>query len=416
MPHDAQDTITTPQKGVQKRFEDHYKDSVYRLRGALIEAYQAVGADSEAPREAARTLQIDKNLTWKLGRIINEEAIERVAASIPGANAVQKVVKAFEKAGVNAQLIDSVRDAFSEFDHMVEIHTGDREALDLLLDSMALSGNDQLVKSRKLAFKGNSGIWGAQSRVRLHTSIIAPSSDDPSQLDYAQIGGYTDLQRLRPNGAWPLFRMRYFNDDGSTPSNCMSSLIDDFEKNAPHLLHQFGMGVNPAVETKDISSGLVYELCSGPVGKTSQCSLFYGYTDARSLSRYRDEHNELGEVLCLVNIPTETLMMDLLVHRDFASQIKPEVVVYGRASGDLNEHEQRDPRNQLPVSESLRYLGENPILATPHIPRYTEMVELGFDRCGFDPADFVAWRLVIPFPPMTSTVAIRFALPDDSTA
>ncbi len=80
---------------------------------------------------------------------------------------------------------------------------------------MAFSGADRLVKSRKLAFKGNSGIWGAQSRVRMNTSFIAPNRDNPELLDYAQIGGYSDLQRLRVNGAWPLFRMRYLNDDGS---------------------------------------------------------------------------------------------------------------------------------------------------------------------------------------------------------
>ncbi len=412
MPHEAPQTVTARPKSGQRLFEEHYKDSVYRLRGALIEAYQAVGADSDSPREAARTLNIDKNLTWKLGRIINEEAIERVAGSIPGASAVQKVVDAFAHAGVNAQLIDAVQHAFDAFDQMVEIHTGDREALNLLLDSMAMSGSEQLVKSRKLAFKGNSGIWGAQARVRLHTSIIAPNEDRPEILDYAQIGGYSDLQRLRPNGAWPLFRMRYFNDDGVSHTNRMSSLIDEYDAQVPHLLPGFSMGENPSVTTKQIASGLVYELSGGPVGRTSQCSLYYGFSDAGSLSRYRDEHNELGEVLCLVNIPIETVMMDMLVHRDFASQIDPEIVVYGRASGDLNEHEQRDPRYQLPVSESLRFLGQNPILATPHIPRYTDMVELAFARCGFDPKDFVAWRLVIPYPPMTSTIAIRFTLPD----
>lgn len=411
MPQKAPESVVSRPEEAQKRFEDHYQDAVYRLRNALIEAYQAIGADSDSPREAARTLNIDKNLTWKLGRIINEDAIERVAASIPGNSAVQKVVSAFEKAELKPELVDSVRDAFDAFDDMVEIHTGDREALDLLLDSMAISGTEQLVKSRKLAFKGNSGIWGAQARVRVNTSIIAPNASNPSMLDYAQVGGYTDLQRLRPNGAWPLFRMRYFNDDGSHLSNRMSSLIDDFNPDVPHLLPEFGSGSDPAVVTKDIASGLVYELSGGRVGRTSQCSLYYGYTDAHSLSRYCDTHNEIGEVLCLINIPIETVLMDLLVHRDFASQIDPSVVVYGRASGDLNEHEQRDPRYHLPVRESLRYLGENPILATPHIPRYTDMVELAFNRCGFDASDFVAWRLVIPYPPMTSTISIRFELP-----
>lgn len=411
MAQEASNNLTSMRQATPQRFEEHYVSAVNCLRGVLIEAYQAVGADSESPREAARTLGIDKNLTWKLGRIINEDAIERVASSIPGAGAVQIAIDAFARANMNPELVDRVGRAFKEFDQMVEIHTGDREALGLLLDSMAFSGPERLVKSRKLAFKGNSGIWGAQSRVRMNTSFIAPNRNNPELLDYAQIGGYMDLQRLRSNGAWPLFRMRYFNDDGSNVLNKMSSLVDDYNECTPHLLDEFASGEKPSIETKDISSGLVYELSGGPVGRTGQCSLFYGYADSASLCRYRDEHNELGEVLCLINLPIESLVMDLLVHKDVASQIDPKVLVYGRASGDLNEHEQRDKRFHLPMSESLKQLGQNPILVTPHIPRYTEITSLAFKRCGFNPADFIGWRLVMPYPPMTSTVAIRFDLP-----
>ncbi len=393
-------------------FEDHYTDTVHRLRAALIESYQSAGADSESPRDAARTLGIDKTLTWKLGRIINEEAIERVASSIPGANAVQLAVDAFLRAGVEKKLAGRVRDAFDDFDNMVEIHTGDRESLGLLLDSMAFSGADRLVKSRKLAFRGNSGIWGAQARLRMNTSFIAPNRERPDLLDYAQIGGYADLQRLRTDGAWPLFRFRYFNDDGSAASRAgMSALIDNFDPQTPHLLNEFASGLEPEIISKDIKSGLLYELVGGPVGRTGLCSTYYGYTDAASLSRYRDEHNELGEVLCLINLPIETLVMDLVVHQSVAEKIQPEVVIYGRASGELNEHEHRDRRFLLPISESLKPLGRNPMLASPQIPRYTELTQLVFDRCGFDPSEFVAWRLMIPYPPMTSTVSIRFELP-----
>jgi len=395
------------------RFETHYAEAVFALRAALIEVYQSVGADSSSPREAARTLGIDKNLTWKLGRIINEPAIERVASSIPGASAVQLATDAFARAGVDPELVARVTEAFNEFDHMVEIHTGGREALDLLLDSMAFSGVDQLVKSRKLAFRGNSGIWGAQARLRLLTSFLAPNSENPDLLDYAQIGGYADLQRLRSDGVWPLFRFRYFNDDGSKFADPgVRSLTDDFDPSTPHLLNSFSSGLKPDIRCKVVNSGLLYELNGGPVGRTGNCSVFYAYGDSTpSLSRYRDEHNEVGEALCLINLPVELLLMDLVVHRDIAEQISPEVAIYGRASGELNEHEHRDRRFELPVSESLKSLGQHPMLAAPQVPRYMDLLSLAFDRYGYDPKDFVAWRLALPYPPLTSTVSIRFELP-----
>lgn len=396
-------------------FEEHYCMAVQELRSALIEVYRSVGADSSSPREAARLLGIDKNLTWKLGRIVNEEAIERIGSNMPGANAVQLATDAFLRAGVPSPMVERVTAAFSEFDSMVEVHTGGREALDLLLDSMAFSGTDQLVKSRKLAFRGNSGIWGAQARLRLLTSFLTPNADNPALLDYAQIGGYADLQRLRPDGAWPLFRFRYFNDDGSNIDEPgVRTLTDNFDSQRPHLLNDYTDGTQPDIRCKDIKGGLLYQLQSGNVGRTGMCSVYYGYGDSKaSLSRYRDEHNERGEVLCLVNLPVEALMMDLIVHRSFAEQIKPGVAVYGRASGELDEHEQQDQRFELPMNESLKSLGVRPLLATPMVPRYMELTKLVFDRFGFDPSDFVAWRLMVPYPPLTSTVSIRFDLPAD---
>lgn len=400
-------------QSIPPRFEEHYADAVRHLRSALIESFLAAQADSESPRDAARTLGIDKTLAWKLGRIINEESIERVASSIPGANAVQLVIDAFARVGVDKEIIARVRSAFDEFDSMVEIHTGDREALGLLLDSMAFSGADRLVKSRKLAFRGNSGIWGAQARLRMNATFIAPNKEQPKLLDFAQIGGFLDFQRLRSDTAWPMFRLRDFNDDGTEVTQSgRHPLVEDYNPKTPHLLEEFASGVDPDILVKDINSGLLYEIVGGPVGRTGLCSTFYGYADQALFGRYRDEHNDLGEVLCLVNLPIEMLMMDLIIHHSIAEEIEPEAVIYGRASGELNEHEHRDRRSLLPISEKLKRLGKNALLASPQIPRYPELAQLVFDRCGFDPSEFVTYRLMIPYPPMTSTVSIRFTLPE----
>ncbi|MEQ8844100.1 MAG: hypothetical protein RIB58_04525 [Phycisphaerales bacterium] len=394
-------------------FRQHYADAVQQLRGVLIEAYQSVEADPSSPREAARHLSLDKTLCWKLSRIINEESLARVASNIPGAAGIRLALDALEKAGADAGTLDRVRKAFEAFDQMVEIHSGDKTKLELMLDSMAPGGADRLEKSRKLAYRGNSGIWGVQAAGRLACHMLAPNPTDPTLLDYGQISGFTNFQRLRMADGWPLLTLRSFNDDGSDAGLDLSPVDHASDPARPLLLRDFCQGDMDQVQLRRDQFGVTYELGAGPIGKTGQFSPFFGYIDRAAVTRYRDEHNHLGELLCIITTPVESLVMDLLVHRDIADQIAPPTaLVYGRASGALHEHELRDSRSLLPINEKPKRLGASPpTLATPIIPGYNRLARQVFSEIGWDLADFTGWRLLLPFPPLPSTVALQFELP-----
>ncbi|MCB1218924.1 hypothetical protein KDL44_16195 [bacterium] len=394
-------------------FQQHYVSSVERLRGVLIEAYQALGVDPGSPREASRQLKLDKTLSWKLSRIINEEAPSRVAANIPGAAGIRIALDALEGAGAQPQLLERVRHAFEGFDEMVEIHSGDKANLELMLDSMASTGSDRLEKSRKLAYQGNSGIWGVQASTRLACHIIAPNRENPALLDYAQLSGFCDFQRLRSANGWPILAIRGFNDDG-TPAGVNLTPIDrDFDPELPLLMRRFCRGDMSQLQLVTDRRGVIYELTTGPVGRTGLFSPYFGYVDRAALTRYRDEHNHLGELLCIISTPVEALVLDLIVHKDIAREIQPpRPLVYGRASGELDEHELRDDRTLLPIKDTPRHLGgDSPTLATPLIPGYADMARHVFRELERDLGDFTGWRLHLPFPPLPSTVALRFELP-----
>lgn len=396
-------------------FQSHYLNTVQYLRSALIEAYQSIDADTDSPREAARQLHLDKNLTWKISRIIKAEADASIASNIPGPAGIDKIISGLEQAGTPARIIDRVKNAFDGFSQMVELHTTDRASLELMLDSWIENGSDPLEKSRKLAYQGNSGIWGIQAACRLSCHILAPNPAQPALLDYVQVGGFVNVQRLRPIPAWPLLRLRAFNDDGSPATANMEPLAESPDPAAPLLLREFFAGNHPSVHLLRDDRGIVYELEDGPVGRTGIFSAYYGYIDRGALTRYRDNHNQIGELLSIVNTPIETFVFDLLVHKDMADQIDPKALVYGRASGLMDDHERRDERLLLPLTEELRTMRAGLSgLATPLVPRYPELVATAFERGGWDLADFSGWRLMLPFPPMPSTVSVRFKLPDSA--
>jgi hypothetical protein len=394
-------------------FRSHYNYAARHLRTALIEAYQTLGVDAQSPREAARQLGLDKNLTWKISRIVHAGSDAQIAFHVPGEAAVAKLLAAFRKTGTAPKAIAEVQNAFRDYQEMVEIHTGDRASLELMLDSMDEPGVDRLEKSRKLAYQGNRGVWGIQAGVRLSSHILTPNKSNPDLLDYVQIGGYVNFQRLRPGDGWPLLRLRGFNDDGTPSAHSMEPLITSPEPSAPLLLRDFFTGTPPPIRVRSDDRGVTYDLDGGRVGRTGVFSAFYGYIDRSGLTRYSDEHNKVGQLLSIVNFPMELLISDLIVHKDLAAQIEPSVRVYGRASGGLDDHERSDERQLLPLNESLTQLRPGlPLLANARVPRYTELADLAFKRAGLDRNDFTGWRLCLPYPPMPSTVSITFSLPE----
>lgn len=104
---------------------------------------------------------------------------------LPGAEGIEILPKAAHKVGVAELLLDNVREAQRDFDRVV-------------LDSMGGAGSgERLEYSRKLAFRGSSGVWGLQARVRCTTSFVAPNRDNPDLLDLGLVGGLVDVRRLR---------------------------------------------------------------------------------------------------------------------------------------------------------------------------------------------------------------------------
>ena len=138
------------------------------LQNALRALYAAVGADPARPQEVSRQFKLNKNLTWKVAKVIQSvDPIEAVPL-IPGSEGMEILLCAMEASGPYASPVSAVRSTLAAFEDMVRTHVGDRPTLELLMDGMSRGGRT-LEVSRKLAFRGNSGIWGVQARVRSMT-------------------------------------------------------------------------------------------------------------------------------------------------------------------------------------------------------------------------------------------------------
>ena len=167
-----------------RTFQEDYERVMHNLRGALSSLLLGAGLDPSRPQEVARRLRVSRTLTWKASRVITAGDLYSVFPQVPGSAGMETLLTASAAAGVKSEVLEAARSASVEFEQMVRIHADDRATMELMIDGLSSGGalSEPLEASRKLAFRGNSGIWGMQAKVRLRTAFLAPNSEDPSQF------------------------------------------------------------------------------------------------------------------------------------------------------------------------------------------------------------------------------------------
>ena len=143
------------------------REAVGRLRAALIELYDELGADPSSPQDVSRAFKVNKTLTWNMAKLMLAEDGLAAVPHIPGNSSIERFLKATEGRVANKKLVSAVRDATRGFERVIEEHVGDRATLDLVIDGLPSPDSTGLEQSRKRAVELLQlvGIPGAESRL-----------------------------------------------------------------------------------------------------------------------------------------------------------------------------------------------------------------------------------------------------------
>ncbi len=386
----------------------HIDETYQRLRSSLVDTAVMARGKPTFPQDLARHLKINKNLAWHVSKVIKATTPGEGIPHLPGAGGLKLFLKAAEVAGVDAEAIARVEKANEAFQEAVRLHAGDQETLELLLDGpLGGDSRDALTASRRMAYLGNSGLSGVQGRAKLTTCFVAPSLQSPEKLDTLLIGGFVDLCRLRQVEGLPLFRVRQYHADGR-PVNSIESQV---------VLQDHG-GVFSQVTPEDSSNftidqhdfGQTYRLGAGRVGRTGAFSTFFSKEVNGIFDRYATSEEPTGEFYSVIEVPVESLLFDLFIHRDLDFDRQIECAILARPGGGLDDHVAESRHERLPISvEPERLPGGKQTCSTEIYANYPELIRQSAD--GIRPIeDFACYRYVVKFPPLHSTVVLSFPL------
>jgi hypothetical protein len=401
-----------------KPFEDDCRAPIGLLKASIIELCDDLGANLETPQEIARTLGVNKTLTWSVSRIARAGSHLEALPHIPGTAAMEQFLKAAENRGASKSRVESVRSAASDLQRLVHDHFGDRATLDLVLDGLnGDADGENLANSRKLAFRGNSGLFGVQARTRMMCALLAPNTENPDRLDLCVISGYSGFRRLRANVRWPLFKARSWGraEDQAIVEGAPQPIDTSRGANPCSWLYKYSSaGVTTVTEEHVESGGRDFILGEGPVGNHGAIDCFRAEVQRSAVYRWVEDgkDEDVGDLGVSLTTPAEEMVLDVLYHEDLSFVRRAEFLVFGRIFSHGSQPPDASDTSRLPIHAApTELVGRPPAVSTPMVPKYAEMLRDVADGVGFDLERFRGVRVTLEYPPLGASMMLRFPLP-----
>lgn len=400
-------------------FSEAAPERLRNLQGAFAEVLSALGSDLTAT-ELANRLGIDIKLAWRVVRLCRAGSPIAAAEHLPGEEGVDIFLQAAKKKGVKPTPIERVLKSSTLYRELEDLYAGDRLTLESMLAALGPMSDDHrrlLLQQRRDLFNASSRSWGLRCRVQYCTSIVAPTrvKSMPGYEDFATLRGYVDLVRLRDEVSWSIPRARITDERRTTSVGQWQPL--DAAANARHGAPVIpGMCSANALKLKELPTPAgPYDrvlVADWPVGVRTPMSICTGEWCEAAAKSWTDDPSFKGEMYVRVYTPSESLVLDHLVHRSLFGRLAPTLHVLSDLGPFAPYPQQADLRTAYAVPERVDFIGEgagSAVLA--EVPGYRELLLEACAARGWSPEDFDVYRVRMAYPPLSSIVSIRYPIP-----
>ncbi len=367
---------------------------------------------SKAVTAVSSVFGIHRKLAWQIIKVAYAEDPFVAAKHMPSSKSTNAWIKAAESCGIENELVESIRDAESKFQTLIETHAASKSEFDILLES-SQSGTDAQSEERwrQHSYAGNSFTWGAHCRVLMAMCILMPSEDMKDHFHMAQIRGLMDYRQTRPGVRWLVNQSVALDDDVQHEAAMQRASIDvraAQEHNGVPVLPEFCSQPMPELMRSKTPDGMVQdEFVSSGVGLLGQRTLVTGEILRNIAPTHAMPNDKVAHFGTAVRIPAEMLHFDMYVRAGLFGDVERELRVFSDVAAPVTFKDS----DGLSVSDTISNLGRGLSLTqSPDLPGYREMAQDIFTRLGLDPDEYELYRIRMAYPPMPTTVMVKHEL------
>lgn len=394
----------------------------HELLTAVEELVSTLPASSRRPADVSRAFRINKDLSSRLLIALGKRDALAAAYYMPGPEALRKLIQTAASRKAPQVVLDRLRGAVAEFEALVREQGGGRGSLAAIISAWVPEARARFeMESKQAAFRGMSQLRGTAARTMVQAAFLHPSAK-PERIDGLGIVGYSGLRRLRPGAPMHISTLRTgMAGAEDAPFTVAGERIDAMS--ADMLLREFCSEPTPEILIRPAGSVVHYLVAGDRVGLASAIDLFLGeYTPAvfgmRGTMRADGTGPRHNTVAADIEICTEELVFDTLVHEDIWPGVDPDVAVYDTSMlGRINPNDRERDIDRMDLLETTTPLGRGvQSCRIASVPRYVDMLRSVCAQRGWKESSFRCYRCHVHYPVYGTQVHILFAPPVQSPA
>lgn len=394
------------------------------LVSACEEFVRSLNPPARSSSELARATGVNKDIASRVMTAVGKRDPLAVVYYMPGVESLRRLSKgARSKAGGAGDAQTLVSPAFDNFDRAItayeqflEEELGGRHALDAMASAWLPEARERFeAASRQMAFRAAANLRGVEAEMLIASTMIHPGQVE-DRYDAVQFEGVIGVRRLKPAVQLMVTTFDHRDDTSGRPTMTVDGRPITGDGKADEFLSQFGRGraggPPPALSIVRVGTSSFFHLADEGLGAGTASDLFFGqYSEGMFRAHARFPGDIAATMECL-ELPTQRLVLDVLLHPDAWRGIDPELMHYGTyARGIALPYDRTRDIDKLDLLDTVRPIGVGiDCCRVAGAPRYTEFLRWACSQRGWDPSKFRVFRCDARYPVFGTQYILGFRL------